>query len=268
MGFLSKLGTVAKLAGGIGGAPFTGGASLIPMLMETAGGVMGGMAEGAAKGRTDTNAANAERDRINASVYGTQQGAASNMAALKERAAMERANLGITAPVDRSKQIVRGSLMQNLQPFKIGNVGSKVKVPTVSGGLTPAALSAMVRQGGGELQSQALGALLNKSDIPKEQDYDKAMVAAPKLSELAEPGKLESMGSILGPILKGLGQVSKGTGQPPIMSGGAGGQVPTPYGGRDQYGNPTDFTLARPGMAPTPTLNARQNLNIAPYARG
>lgn len=51
MGFWSGLGKVLGVAGGIAGAPFTGGASLIPTIAGAAGAGLGALAQGKAQNR-------------------------------------------------------------------------------------------------------------------------------------------------------------------------------------------------------------------------
>src|SRR5688572_27974682 len=51
MGFWSTLGKIGGIVGGIAGAPFTGGASMIPALAGAAGSMLGGAGQAAAQNR-------------------------------------------------------------------------------------------------------------------------------------------------------------------------------------------------------------------------
>src|SRR5262245_36075149 len=119
MGFLGALGKGLGMAAGIGGAPFTGGASLaavLPSILDVGGSVIGGMAKGSADSRAAENTANTYRDRNLIDLYGTQQRAITELAALQEKGLLDRAKLGIEAPGARTAQLARASLLSNLKP--------------------------------------------------------------------------------------------------------------------------------------------------------
>lgn len=197
MGFLDFLGPIAA----IGAAPFTGGASLamLPATLSGAGASMAG-------NRAAENQAIQQQNSDLSRNYSTQQQAVLQALGLAEGGTLARAKLGIEAPQTRTSQLIRGSLLANLQPAKI-QVSSRLagRVPQLSGGLTPAALSAAARTGGAELQRQALLALLSGSDIPKMPNYSGAVLSQPKLGEFKKPGALEQ---IMGGLGAGLGFLS------------------------------------------------------------
>lgn len=181
---------------------------LIP-LIAAAGSALGGAASGSAKEREAQNSAAATQDRARADIYGTQQSALANLLQMMESGALNRAQLGVSAPKERARQLAYGSILQNVQPFKVTPPsGSRVKIPTVSGGLNPSALSAMARAGGGELQRQGLLAMLTGSDVPKMPNYaQQGMLTPPELSKMKQAGKFESIAGAAGLGLGTLGSV-------------------------------------------------------------
>lgn len=234
---------------------------LIPLLMAGApavGRLLGGGAKGAAAERTNQNnyqqTANSQalqrygtqqnallqallaQDRGALDRYGTQQAATTNAMQGQQAATsraleaqsgegLQRAQLGLQAPSIRAKQSLLGSLMQNLQPVNIQtNARVAASKPTITGGLSPAAIDPTTRQHGGALMQAALQAQLSGSDIPKATDFKsgiqdwkssiltppdavdfgKGVLTPPELSGYRQPGKGESImsgGSIIGGIL-------------------------------------------------------------------
>lgn len=204
----------------------TGGsvlASLSPYIEAgtTAASLLGRLGEGQAGERGAQNAANENADRARASMYGTQQSAASRAKEDEEAGKVTRAQLGITAPSARTRQSILGSLLQNVQDVSFGDTG-RVHVPTVSGGLRPSALNAAARASGGELQRQAIDALLSKSDIPESTDFSGALLPPPTATPYTQPGTGESVlsgigaaGNITEAILKSLRRQTPTSGRTP-----------------------------------------------------
>jgi hypothetical protein len=128
-------------------------------------------------------------------MYGTQQRGLIDLLNLQERGVQDRAQMGLQAPGQRMRQSVLGSLIQNMQAAKV-TPPPGVNMAQMSGGLSPALLSPAVRAGGGELQRQALLALLNKSDVPGPTDYPTSGMIAPPAYKGA--GKGETLASLLG----------------------------------------------------------------------
>lgn len=191
-----------------------GGASLLGKLF-------GGAGEGAAKDRLAQNEFLQRENQLQASLYGTQQNALAQLLGLQERGTMDRAQLGIAAPQARMKQALLASLLQNAKPASFSGLPAGVTVPQMSGGLSPALINNLARAGGGELQRQALLALLTKSDVPAQTDYVKqGMLQAPQMARYKQPGKFESFASgagLIGGLLGGLGQMGVGQ-RAPVMS--------------------------------------------------
>jgi hypothetical protein len=193
--------------------PFPLAAMAIPAIATGLGKVLGGAGKGAAESRAAENQAMALRDKTLADLYGTQQGAGINLMQMLERGLQDRAKLALEAPSARLNQLIRGSLLANVQPARItGGFSSNVRIPQLSGGLSPSALSAAARTGGAEMQRQALLKLFSGQDVPKMPNFAGSLIRPPQLSEYKQAGKGESLlsglglgagilGSVLGPLM-------------------------------------------------------------------
>jgi len=181
MNLLSILGNVGKGLLGMGG-----------QIGAAAGGAAGGQAtERELENKYNINTNNATTQR-----YGIQQGARNDLLAMLEKAGLDRSKLGMESDAQRGNQMIRGSLLANVQPAKLSH--PRANIPQMSGGLTPAALSPMARQAGSLLQTKAMGALESGSDIPAMPDFKGAEITPPELTPYQQPGKGES-------ILSGIG---------------------------------------------------------------
>lgn len=178
----------ASGVGGAAGGSALGGILSNPDTWRTVGALAGGAANGMAgerEGRMDAESRQ----------HQTSQNALVNLLGLQERGTMDRAEMGLRAPGQRTRQAVLGSLLQNLQPMNI-QAPAGVRMGQVSGGLSPALLNPQARQAGGELQRQALMALMNKSDVPAPTNYPQSgMLPAPSYRGA---GTAESILSMLG----------------------------------------------------------------------
>lgn len=180
--------------------------------------ILGGGAKGAADNRNQQNQNIASQNMRDASVFNTQQNAASNLSALDERALMDRAQMGVTAPAARTKQALLASLIANHRPTSV-QAPAGIRQGTVTGGVMDG-IGAGGKAAGAELLAQAMAALKSGSDIPEAANYrESGTIAAPKPMELEGPGMMESVlsgGSLLGSIIGGLGQVVNGRRQAPV----------------------------------------------------
>lgn len=178
--------------------------------------ILGGGAKGAADNRNQQNQNIASQNMRDASVYGTQQAAASNLSALDERALMDRAQMGIAAPAARAKQALLASLIAGHRPTTV-TAPAGIRQGTVTGGVMDG-IGAGGKAAGAELLAQAMAALKSGSDIPEAANYrQSATIAPPKPMELEGPGAMESIlsgGGLLGSIIGGLGQVVNQRRQP------------------------------------------------------
>jgi hypothetical protein len=176
----------------------------LPLLAIAAGaGLIGKIAGGAGKGaaaeRANQNNFAQTQNQQALSQFGIQQNARNNLLGQQEQATLNRAQLGMQAPNVRMRQALLGSLIQNMQSAKI-TPPSGIRMGQVSGGIDPSALlNAGARQGGAEMQRQALMALLTKSDVPAATDFVRdGTVAAPQMGGYKKPGRGESILSLIG----------------------------------------------------------------------
>lgn len=201
-----------------------------PLLAMLAAGAIGKIAGGAAKGSADQrhveNTETAEKNRLLAQLYGTNQNATMNalMAGSRERSdqraqGLDERKFALTAPSVRAGQSVRGSILQNAQPASISGLSDKIHVPQISGGLTPAMFSADTRALGGEMTRKALIDQLKGDTFDPMQttDFNKGVLPLPKMDEYQKPGLLEK---ILGGV--GIGGSLVGAGAQAFGAGGFG----------------------------------------------
>jgi hypothetical protein len=195
-----------------------------PLLAMLAAGAIGKVAGGAAKGSADQrhteNSEVAERNRLLAQLYGTRQNATSNALANTSREQsdhagidLDRRRFALTAPSARASQSVRGSLMQNLQPFSVSGLPPEIqsRIPQMSGGLTPAAFNADTRALGGELTRKALIDQLrgDEFDPLEKTDFQGGVLDAPTMEAYQRAGLLEKiMGGVgvVGSLAGGVGE--------------------------------------------------------------
>jgi hypothetical protein len=206
--------------------------ALLPLLLGGAsvvGKLFGGAAKGASDERTQRNNFTNDAAGRETQQYGIEQSARSQLAQLLEQASMNRAQMGVQAPSARTKQAILGSLLQHMKPVSV-TPPKGVRMGQVSGGLNVSALSPLA--GGGELERQALMALLTKSDVPSMPDTSGTIVGRPGAPTYAQPGKLESVlsgGSLLAALLGGVGSMLPDKKAP--AAGGGGTSFSAPYRG-------------------------------------
>lgn len=180
------------------------GASILgPMLSK------GG--KGAADERSNQNDAQLQRDRLAMQGHQTDTSALLQALQQNESATMNRAQLGISAPQDRTRQALLGSLLSNAQTVK-GPGGRSV------GGIDLSSLLSGARTAGGELTSQATKALQTGSDIPAFTDATSRLTKAPSPTAYQQPGKVESVlsgGGLLASLLSAASPLLKGRGADP-----------------------------------------------------
>jgi hypothetical protein len=176
----------------------------LPLLAIAAGaGILGKIAGGAGKGaaaeRGNQNDFTQMQNQQALSKYGIDQSARQNLLGQQEQATLNRAQLGMQAPNVRMKQALLGSLIQNMQSAKI-TPPSGIRMGQMTGGIDPSSLlNAGARAGGGEMQRQALMALLTKSDVPAATDFVRdGTVAGPQMGGYKKPGGMETALSLIG----------------------------------------------------------------------
>lgn len=188
--------------------------------------IFGGAAKRSADERNVNNNQIAQRNSLLASLYGTRQNAALDAARLGSSERLNQAGLdldqrrhALAAPGVRGRQAVRGSLMQHLQPVSFSGLNPRINVPTMTGGLTPAALGPEVREMGALLSRQAILDQLKGDtfDPMTSTDFNASLLPAPKLQEYERSGLLDK-------ILGGLGlagNIAGGVGEAAGLFGGA-----------------------------------------------
>ncbi len=198
----------------VGAAPFTGGASLTGLL-GSIGKVAGNAAQGAATQRTNQNELTQRQNSLLAQLFGINQNAQTNALEGQSRERLGQGNLdleqrkfSLAAPSARASQAVRGSLIQNLQPVSFSGLPSRISssIPTITGGLTPAAISPEARQAGGLLTRQAIMDMLKGDSFAPQTptDFQGGVLHSPQMAALQDPGKLESILGAIG-LIGGIG---------------------------------------------------------------
>jgi hypothetical protein len=182
-------------------APF-----LLPLLSGL-GSIFGGAAKGASDQRQSENSQTAQQNALLAQLYNTRQNATTgaNLAQSREQSDhagidMDRKKFALGAPSVRAGQSVRGSILQNAQPASISGLPSRINVPQISGGLTPAMFSGDTRALGGEMTRKALIDQLKGDtfDPLQKTDFAGGVLAPPQMENYQKSGLLEQ-------ILGGLG---------------------------------------------------------------
>jgi hypothetical protein len=135
----------------------------------------------------------------------TQQQALLALLGLQERGTMDRAQLGITAPQDRARQALVGSLLSRLQPTRV-TPPAGINMGQISGGLGAALGGPGAQMAGRLLQQQALQALLSGRDVPAMPNYvQQGMIQQPGYQQPSRgEGFLSALGlggSLLGGVL-------------------------------------------------------------------
>lgn len=197
----------------------------LPSIIGGIGRLFGGAAKGSADQRAVENQQTQNQNSLIAALHNNRQNAMMDAARAGSSERLGHANLdldrrqfALNAPRTRASQSVRGSILQNAQPFQLSGLPSRIssRIPQMSGGLTPAMFNADTRALGGQLTRDALIDQLKGDDFEpmRETDFSAAILQNPQLQELEKSGLLERiMGGlglgasvaspILGAIMKG-----------------------------------------------------------------
>jgi hypothetical protein len=181
----------------------------------------GKIAEGRAKGRQAEAQTNMGRDQVASNQYGIAQNAQMDAADLDLR----RQQYVEDARAKRAKQAVIGDLLANIQDVNVSVPG--ITNATVTGGIRPSALSDLGREGGRQLNQQALLRMLQGDEFTGGE-----MLSGPGLTALPKGntadsilGALGTYGSLAGAVLPSLIE-QKGTYTPNIPQIGAQAGMP------------------------------------------
>lgn len=195
-----------------------------PLMALLAAGAIGKIAGGAAKGSADQrNSENSllnQRNSILSNIYGTHQNASMNAALAGSREQTDHAGLdldrkkfALAAPNVRASQAVRGSLLQHMQPVSFSGLPDRIasRMPTMTGGLTPAALGPEAREMGALLSRNAILDELKGDEFTPLQrtDFSKSVLPEPKMEAYQKSGLLEKiLGglSLAGSLAGGVGE--------------------------------------------------------------
>jgi hypothetical protein len=265
------------LIGGIAAAPFTGGASMIPLLMA-AGGAAGGLGDALSSGGSTSGATTAAGNA--ATVAGIAEAARAN--ALIQQATIQqrqdqlnqlRAQLALAAPGQEAKNAARGDILAGAQDATLSGLPSYLHVPTISGGLRPSLFSGNTRALGANMSRQAMLNNMSGADVP-------ALTPLPQSTALDTGLQAVSLGggllNALSPVLGGGSPsgagTSAGTGLgttgytlPPLDFGaGAGTSSGTGLGSTGYTLPPIDFSGGASSVGGTmPTISGAVDPNAA-----
>jgi hypothetical protein len=191
MGFWSGLGKILGPVAGIAAAPFTGGASLIPTILQGAGSVVGAMGGASTANRGEQDRQNLTRDQVRV------QEAANADRGLLDRAALEikQRDAERAAQKEQFAMALRSALAMNT---KDASFSRPQGIPMISfaGGARPSALGAQGREAASLANNQALQALMNPQTF--------AAPAAPERVQMSEPSKASFWEKLAGPVGMGL----------------------------------------------------------------
>lgn len=189
-GFIPAIAGGTGLAGagaagaGIGGAALTAaGGSGMRGALGTIGRVATGAEQGRAGGRLAEQGANSQYDRSR----------------------LDAAKLNLEAPGMRAQNSVRGDILANAQPLSITGPITHTggKMPTISGGLSPALLSDNTRSLGKDMSRQALMSQMAGDFQPTPQPKSNGVDTALNIA-----GTAGAVGDVMAPVLRRIPQIA------------------------------------------------------------
>ena len=200
---------------------------MLPAILAGAGllgKLFGGAAHESANQRGAENNQASQRNALLAQLYGMRQNATTDAlrAGSAEKLAqgnlaLDQKKLALGAPSVRAGQSVRGSIMQNAQPFSVSGLPPKIaaSIPQISGGLSPALFNADTRALGGEMTRKALIDQLKGDtfDPMTPTDFQSGILSPPKMEDYQKSGLLEKiLGGLglAGSVAGGIGEAATG----------------------------------------------------------
>ena len=222
---------------------------LLPLIMG-ASSIFSGLGAGRSQERQSQNAATSNSNDALARMFGTQQAGASNAYNTQQQAILQALGLqsregldlgdldlrqrqfALDAPTTRGRQALTGSLLQRLQPVTMSGLPSRIssRMPTISGGLSPAAIGPLARQMGLLMQQNAVSGQRRGDQFatPQRTNFTggvlnggNSLLTPPTMQGYQQPGRAESllgMLGMIGPAISGF-QAARGPGQPSAMPG-------------------------------------------------
>ena len=184
-----------------------GWAFLIPLAISA----ISAIAANKQKNREAQNAQTAMNNQAAGDDYRTQQNALTNLllgqsneTARNANIDLDRRQFALQAPGIRGQQALAGSLLANLKPATMtgGSPQMQARMPQISGGLTPDAISPQARQMGELLQLVALSGQKagDKFDPLATTNWAAGLLAPPGRDPLKEPSRTESLLGLIGGI--------------------------------------------------------------------
>lgn len=195
----------------------------VPAIAGAVGKIAGGAAKGSADQRYLENNSAAQRNALLAQLYSIQQNASQNAVTAGANEKINQGNLdlnrrefALNAPNARARQSVKGSILANAQPMTLSGLPDRVssRIPTISGGLSPALFDGNTRALGSELTRDAIMDQLagDKFESMTPTDFKSGVLPLPALEDLQKSGVLEKIlagvglaGSVVGG-LEGMGR--------------------------------------------------------------
>jgi hypothetical protein len=201
-------------------AGFLAGLGRVMGALTGLGQVAGNAAQGSASNRQNQNQQALQQSALLANLYNTRQNAqsralesGSDEALRQGQLGLQQRQFGLQAPAARARQMVQGSLLQNMQPTRITGLppGIQAAMGTQTGGLTPEAFSPQVRQMGAQLQRDALLGQLkgDQFDPMTPTNFQGGLLVAPQLKDLEKSGMLENILGGTGLIASLLGSLNE-----------------------------------------------------------
>lgn len=178
--------------------------------------------------------ANQVQDNFDQRNYAAQQNATLTAGSMAEAARLKRAQLGLDAPEQRTRQALWGDIVGNISDAKINGLGAHIPKVSVSGGLRPSLIGAGGREAGKLLQTQALQALMTGSDIPEMPDFSSLVLTPPEATPQPQAGASDRWMNILATIGQ-ISQAANTVNQMRPRGGSSQAPSPTAGGGSDAW---------------------------------
>lgn len=194
----------SAMGGGATGGSLLGSLLTNPQTYSTLGNLFTGAAQGQTGERDQRNDFTGRTNQAIAGMYGTQQNALLNLLG----ADIAQRQHQLSAPNQRGRTALLGSLMQNMQPVQISGLSPRLqgRVPTFSGGLNPSAISPQARQMGGLMQQGAIEGQQRGDNFAPLKD---SLIPPPQMAGYQNAGRGESILSGVGIGASLLGQLLK-----------------------------------------------------------
>ena len=203
MGLGSILGKIGKFGASIAGIPLTGGASMIPSILDAVGGVAAGASAGRAGGRAQEAGINANQDQLRLLAARILEDAMTNRGQLD----VNQREYALKAPGMRAGNAARGDAMAGLQDAGVSGpiTHTRGQVPQITGGLRPSLLSSNTRQLGQNMSRDAL--LQNMGGADSFQPLPPINI--PSITPTPQAGGFDQFLNILGGVGAGAGALTQ-----------------------------------------------------------